>query len=115
MAGLMGTNKLFSFNRYGTLGTHVDELTSDGIYAVTNGSAVGCPLETGILIHQSSDGGAGGAPKIQICSSYYQSQQTLIRFKWSTMEWFSWRRIDNFGYNTLEDLAEALKPLLGLS
>lgn len=47
MAGLMGTNKLFSFNRYGTLGTHADELTSDGIYAVTNGSAVGCLLKQG--------------------------------------------------------------------
>lgn len=27
----------------------------------------------------------------------------------------SWRRMDNFGYNTLEGLATALKPLLGLS
>lgn len=28
--------------------------------------------------------------------------------------WSAWSRIDNFGYNTLEELAAALKPLLGL-
>lgn len=27
-------------------------------------------------------------------------------------EWASWSRGDNFGYNTLEELAAALKPLL---
>ena len=29
--------------------------------------------------------------------------------------WRPWQRIDNFGYNSLEELASALKPLLGLS
>ena len=29
--------------------------------------------------------------------------------------WNAWLRIDNFGYNTLEEFANALKPLLGLS
>ena len=29
--------------------------------------------------------------------------------------WQPWQRIDNFGYNSLEELASALKPLLGLS
>lgn len=29
--------------------------------------------------------------------------------------WSAWSRIDNFGYNSLAELATALKPLLGLS
>ena len=33
----------------------------------------------------------------------------------SGKSWQSWQRLDNFGYNTLAELANALKPLLGLS
>ena len=38
-----------------------------------------------------------------------------IRNKQSNGAWSFWARLDNFGYNSLAELATALKPLLGLS
>ena len=45
----------------------------------------------------------------------YLTGATFVRFKDGEYDWSSWKRIDNFGHNTLAELAEALKPLLGLS
>lgn len=35
-----------------------------------------------------------------------------VRFKWNSTAWAPWQRIDNFGYNSLAELAAALKPLM---
>ena len=40
------------------------------------------------------------------------SNITYIRNKQSNGIWSSWARLDNFGCNTLEELAAVLKPLL---
>ena len=52
-------------------------------------------------------------------NSYYRSQtfytSSKVYYRVFSSQWTSWMRIDNFGYNSLEDMANALKPLLGLS
>ena len=51
--------------------------------------------------------------------SYYRSQTfyTLnkVYYRVFSSQWQTWRRIDNFGCNTLDELAAELKPKLGLS
>lgn len=41
--------------------------------------------------------------------------EVYVRSTDSEGGWTKWQRIDNFGYNSLEELTTALKPLLGLS
>ena len=51
-----------------------------------------------------------------VTQTCYVSGKTFYRRYDKNMKAFdSWQVIDNFGYNTLADLATALKPLLGLS
>lgn len=81
-----------SFNRFGTLGKSPDDISSDGIYSITSGNELGLPVDTGILIQFSSDGGAGGKPKLQLVASYYQNNKTALRIKWGDA-WSAWKTV----------------------
>lgn len=103
MAGITGKGILLSAaNSEG----EVDNL--DGTFvSVSSGNPI-FGLSYGV-VYTSNIEGMGG---IQIITSNQGS--VLFRSKrYGT--WTSPTRIDNFGYNTLEELASALKPLLGLS
>ena len=54
----------------------------------------------------------GTGDRVQFAIST-QNSTTYVRSYSGT--WKPWSRCDNFGYNTLADLATALKPLLELS
>ena len=112
VAGMMG-------NPMGTKGIISGDLNdvSNGIYTVHNiiepvtnapeGEVVGI-----LTCFDSPDSGMGGNPKYQTFSTFADFVHRIYsRSKWS-VNWSPWQRIDNFGCNSLEELATALKPLL---
>ena len=105
MAGLLG-------NPIGGKGEYkgsADELNVSGVYAC-EGEVTNIPSINGYLIHYNT------MRNSMPCSQRYidwKTNETWVRAK-SNSGWSPWQRLDNFGYNTLEELASALKPILGL-
>ena len=125
VAGVMGTDKLFPYNFISTIGTYgsikdFNNATETGWYRVS-----GTANESGVtILNKPSEGGYGfmevrkygtdsSASIVQIFHGVFNNQAVMVRH-YSSGEWTAWSRTDNFGYNTLDELAAALKPLLGL-
>jgi hypothetical protein len=107
----MNTNKLFPFMGLGKIadGTDMNTIKTPGFYHigsyVTNGPEFNwscvCVFKTHIITQIAfglSDKGVS-----------YRTCEDVVSPNWSP-----WQRIDNFGCNTLNELAAALKPELGL-
>ena len=122
----MNTNKLFPYNFISTVGTYgsikdFNNATETGWYRVS-----GTSNESGeTILNNPSAGGYGfmevrkygtdsSASIIQIFHGVFNNQAVMVRH-YSSGEWTAWTRADNFGYNSLEEMANALKLLLGLS
>lgn len=105
----MNTNKQFPFMNRDEYIRNANERIIDGYYK-GNEENINTPesYTYGVLIVFST--------------SIYVVQQYILQGTYCYQRisvdrgssWRNWTRIDNFGYNTLEELAAALKPLLGL-
>ena len=103
VAGILQVKTLIN---YGSIGNDANYLTTTGDYLVSNVTA-NIPIEKWGTIKVSGNGFDLSQMFISI-----NGGETFIRSKANGTEFCSWQRIDNFGYNTLEELATALKPLL---
>ena len=86
-----------------------NEATNPGTYRIQGKLDSGnnppfVALNYGILTVDKSDG-------VIMQTARNLANETYSRF-YSDNVWKPWQRIDNFGYSTLAELAEALKPLL---
>ena len=114
VAGLMIENNLYPYMYRGIVGqtSSVDfnTLKGNGSYLFINADSGNKNFPTG------ANGGVltvdGSNPYIL---QYFKQYDGAVwtRMLWGDY-WYKWERLDNFGYNTLDDLAVALKPKLGL-
>lgn len=84
----------------------VTEAVMVGFNAESDPEVSNHPCEVGTLIVFPSSNKKYGV--VQVVTS--NTGQTYARSRWGS--WAPWQRLDNFGYNTLEELAAALKPLM---
>ena len=93
--------------------TDLNETTQVGVYRLAGTSYTNSPSSIlyGILMVLRDSTSYG----VQICFNNYKGETYVRGFVFADGTFYDWIRIDNFGYNTLSDLANALKPLLGLS
>lgn len=108
VAGVIG-----SYNYKGFYDSNLDNLKVQGFYNLTE-NVTNVPSEY--------SGYKNASFVLVFMYSDTQGQQTFLGRQGSVFHrtlyngnWSAWSRIDNFGYNTLADLATALKPLLELS
>ena len=100
---------------------HIEHSLKAGSYCfkVAYNATDNIPVNTnGMLVHtQRAD--YDNVSTANIVKQVYNSHTaTFIRHgrgDGTNIVFSDWQRIDNFGYNTLEELASALKPKLGLS
>ena len=105
----MNTNKLFSFNDNGYSDGDFNNSTKTGSYEVATTNASNSPVGTtayGIIVVFKQ------AHYITQIFKNVIKDETFIRHRLENGSWSEWQRIDNFGCNTLEELAAALKPLM---
>lgn len=104
VAGMLGNpvgTKGYIENVYPNISSY-DEVVSSGIYTVSD--SVSVSPKNGVLVVNASSA--------VVCQTFYeQNGVNQSRLRWYG-NWTDWQRIDNFGYNTLEELAAALKPLM---
>ena len=96
--GVIGRTSAVDFN----------DMTNNGMYVFINGGHQNKnepPLSSGGLLRVYGFGDY----RVQEYSNY--GTNSYSRIKWGTT-WYDWQRIDNFGYDTLDELAAALKPLM---
>ena len=100
VAGMIG-----SYKNNGVL-TDADTATETGVYRIYG--KVNCaPLSYGVLSVDNT-----GTYIQQIASASGVGNPPVYLRTRNSDSWSAWQRIDNFGCNTLEELAAALKPLL---
>ena len=111
----MNTNKVFPSMNRGVIGqtaaVDFNQIVTPGVYYFIRGNYTHSntpPESTGGILRVYG----GSSYSVQEYSNY--GRTSYSRIKWGET-WYDWQRIDNFGYNTLANLATALKPLLGLS
>lgn len=95
---------------------NLDSYIQKGIYEVYGVNTGDSALPTviyGLLEVRVGPDGIGDAITQVLSLQEYEKSYTYYRAYWDGA-WRDWARLDNFGYNTLEELAAALKPLLGL-
>ena len=97
--------KIGSYKYNGNL-TDADTATETGVYRIY-GKINNAPLSYGVLSVDNT-----GTYIQQIASASGIDNPTVYLRTRNSDTWSAWQRIDNFGYNTLEDLAAALKPLM---
>ena len=73
-------------------------------------SAANAPYSSDIGVLNSIQGLHDGIYMVQYYSSLIK-QTTFCRFK-VDKDWTSWKRLDNFGYNTIEELSTGVAALL---
>ena len=105
VAGVIG-----SYNYKGFYDSNLDNLKEQGFYNLTE-SVTNIPSEY--------SGYKNASFVLVFMYSGTQGQQTFLGRQGAVFHrtlyngtWTAWSRIDNFGYNTLEELAAALKPLM---
>lgn len=91
--------------------TSFNDVTENGIYTIYNQDGLDGPVDKSIRLHLVVERTYDGiiiqtASRFDIYACYVRTQHP------TTKVWSAWQRIDNFGYNTLEELAAALKPLM---
>ena len=99
VAGVMNTDNLYPFMYHGALGSlsEADAITKDGWWSV-NGTSINSPLsDWGTIVAYRG----GMFQEFRPANNY---NAIFVRVKLSS-GWRAWQRIDNFGYNTLADLA----------
>lgn len=109
VAEMMSTNKIapFGFYNNGQTTDNANNLNKLGLYRIVsleNYQELNYPANNGYIVNQFVSGSG-----YQLFF-YADTATVYYRHKWN--RWSDWIRIDNFGYNTLEELAAALKPLL---
>ena len=102
---------------YGGAPGSCNDYTENGIRFVYGGNATDYPINNpyGILITNKTYYPALQSTYINQTFVRNINRGIYTRFKEGQNDWTDWVRADNFGYNTLEELASALKPKLGLS
>lgn len=94
----------------GVLKVDVDTVLTEGKWSFVSGQNYNLPIDYGVL-HCLEVG--GGYPFMQIVYPRASYEGFWLRtYSQESRKWNNWRRLDNFGYNTLEELAAALKPLI---
>ena len=112
MAGVMGNPLATKSNVVG--GTNFNDVTDNGVYSIFDNEGCNGPMGTGIRVILSVVKTSIGTIRQDVAR--WDAKGVYTRsYHINTSSWQSWQRLDNFGYNTLDDLATALKPLLGLS
>ena len=109
----MGSNNLFPYMFQGEANSDLNEVTETGFYRLANTNFTNSPASAlyGILIvHRDKT-----AYMSQIFISSNHGELWVRGGYFNSKSYPPWYRAENFGYNTLADLATALKPLLGLS
>ena len=109
VAGVMYANKLASFGFYdnGETTENANNLEKLGVYrikALDNYQALNYPADNGYIIHQFTNNSG--------YQLFFYSDSTVVYYRHKWNRWSDWSRLDNFGCNTLEELAAALKPLM---
>lgn len=109
MAGVMG-------NPVGTQkgaisDTSYNDVIQNGIYTIYNQVGLDGPVDESIRLHLVVERTTDGIIA-QTASRFDNNARYIRSLHPNTNKWTPWYRIDNFGYNTLEELAAALKPLL---
>lgn len=106
MAEQMRVAKSYPFMSRGGLSSlsEADDITKDGWWIVT-GTTSTVPLSDWGTVISYRDG------MVQEFHPTNNHSMMFIRVRLST-GWRPWQRLDNFGCNTLEELASALKPLM---
>ena len=94
-----------SYKNNGDL-TDADTATETGVYRIY-GKVNSAPLSYGVLSVDNT-----GTYIQQIASTSGVDKPFVYLRSRNRESWSDWSRIDNFGYDTLEDLAAALKPLM---
>lgn len=103
----MSANKLFPFMIKGGIApSDYDNTTTQGYYNVRGTSSSKVETDWGTLLVIQSFSSNIIQVKYSLNVSGVAMRQKL------TSGWTAWARIDNFGYNSLEELAAVLKPLL---
>ena len=93
--------------------TSYNDVIQNGIYTIYNQDGLDGPVKESIRLHLVVERAGDGI--ISQTASRFDNNACYVRsLHPNTNKWTPWYRIDNFGYNTLEELAAALKPLLGL-
>ena len=106
VAGVMDTNRLFPFMYKGQI-SDLNNVIESGYY-ITGFNSANSPsyycsvmvINTGVYITQY-------AKELTAKGKLYVRTGNA-----DVKNWSGWDRIDNFGYNKLEELAAALKPLM---
>ena len=108
----MLTNGLYPFMERNTIldDTDLDSLKVSGVYNMRNIPEDNpCPVKYGNMV---------------IYKSWGQTSQTVFDYKngsvysranWNDEGWSVWKRLDNFGYNTINELSTGVAGLIGFS
>ena len=101
---------------YGSAPGSCNDYLDNGIRFIYGGNAEDYPISYPYGVLVSNKTYHPNLDTTYYSQIYYASDSRGVysRFKQGDNNWESWQRLDNFGYNTLEELAAALKPLLGL-
>ena len=105
----MSTNKIapFGFYNNGQTTDNADDLNKLGVYRIVsleNYQELNYPANNGYIVNQYVSGSG--------YQLFFYADTAIVYYRHKWNRWSDWLRIDNFGYNTLEELAAALKPLL---
>lgn len=106
----MGTNKMFPFMYKNQSDNDLNKMLNEGYYRLAGSSYTNSPSSSmyGLLMVIRDNQSYG----TQICFNSYKGETYIRGFAYNDGTFYEWQRIDNFGYNTLEELAAALKPLM---
>ena len=105
VAGQIGFDQASSFVDRGTIiaGNDFNQIVIPGVYRIS-GSSANSPVDYGtLLVFKTSS-------ILQLCIRS-SSASFYYRVRWNN-EWSGWQRADNFGCNTLAELASGIEPLL---
>ena len=118
VAGLMSQKDMSTFVNSPTLLRDLNEVKPNGVYAFAlagtdpNGDILG--YDYGNVLYFKNRSGFGTFQMVCINNTKSDGDRYFTRRGNADGTWNNWQRIDNFGYNSLEELAAALKPKLGL-
>ena len=115
----MSTNDMSTFVNSSKIVNDLNKIMPNGVYAYAlsdtdlNGDILG--YDYGNVIYFKNRSSFGTFQMVCINTTKPEGDRYFVRRCIADGTWTNWQRIDNFGYNSLAELATALKPLLGLS
>ena len=91
--------------------TSYNDVIQNGIYTIYNQDGLDGPVNESIRLHLVVERTTEGI--IVQTASRFDNYACYVRTRHpTTKNWTAWQRLDNFGCNSLEELAAALKLLL---